>query len=72
MNGIFLAWACLSFDVINEEGEGNMQYPATCSIVGGTQAAKATRNELIVMKLTNLNISQSEYKTELCFRNLRT
>ncbi|VDK81335.1 unnamed protein product [Litomosoides sigmodontis] len=49
-------WPCLSFDTIADDlGDNRTVFPMTCYLVGGTQAEKATNNELIVMKLSNLN-----------------
>ncbi|CAG9530837.1 unnamed protein product [Cercopithifilaria johnstoni] len=49
-------WPCLSFDIIADDlGDNRTDFPMSCYLVGGTQAEKATNNELIVMKLSNLN-----------------
>ncbi|EJW85985.1 glutamate-rich WD repeat containing 1 [Wuchereria bancrofti] len=49
-------WPCLSFDTITDDlGDNRTGFPMSCYLVGGTQAEKATNNELIVMKLSNLN-----------------
>uniref|UniRef100_A0A915Q6D9 Glutamate-rich WD repeat-containing protein 1 n=1 Tax=Setaria digitata TaxID=48799 RepID=A0A915Q6D9_9BILA len=49
-------WPCLSFDTIADDlGDDRTDFPMSCYLVGGTQAEKATNNELIVMNLSNLN-----------------
>lgn len=47
---------CLSFDIILDDlGSDRETYPLSMYIVGGTQAAKAHVNNLLVMKMTNLH-----------------
>lgn len=54
-------WPCLSFDLIKElRADDAPQYPASCKIIGGTQADKLNQNELVVMKLSNLSLSEEK------------
>lgn len=47
---------CLSFDVVNDDlGNEREHYPLSMYLVAGTQAARAHINNILVMKLTNLN-----------------
>ncbi|XP_066148421.1 glutamate-rich WD repeat-containing protein 1 [Euwallacea fornicatus] len=47
---------CLSFDIISDTlGENRTTYPMTAYIVAGTQASQSHVNNLIVMKLSNLD-----------------
>lgn len=47
---------CLSFDVIQDNlGENRDSYPLTAYIVAGTQAARTHANNVIIMKMSNLN-----------------
>jgi len=51
---------CLSFDIINDElGENRADFPLTCYVIAGTQASRSKENNLIVMKMSNL---QKTYK----------
>ena len=46
---------CLSFDIVKDNlGVDRQEYPHTCFLVSGTQAARAHANSLIVMKMFNL------------------
>ena len=46
---------CLSFDVLPDHlGMDRNQYPHTIYIVCGTQAEKADRNSVMVVKMSNL------------------
>ncbi|KAI1728220.1 histone-binding protein RBBP4 or subunit C of CAF1 complex domain-containing protein [Ditylenchus destructor] len=56
---------CLSFDVIKDElGENRENYPATCYLVGGTQAEKRKDNQLVIMRLSNMNPIEKEKEDE--------
>ncbi|XP_033631218.1 glutamate-rich WD repeat-containing protein 1-like [Asterias rubens] len=47
---------CLSFDILRDTlGDDRKSYPHTAFTVAGTQAEKAHLNNLIVMKMSNLN-----------------
>jgi ribosome assembly protein RRB1 len=53
--GFFLGDPCLSFDVLPDNlGMNRNQYPHTIFIVCGTQAEKADRNSVMVVKMSNL------------------
>jgi ribosome assembly protein RRB1 len=55
-------WPCLSFDILNDDlGDARQSYPHTVYMVGGTQAARAKDNKIIVMKLSGLH--KGEYST---------
>jgi ribosome assembly protein RRB1 len=46
---------CLSFDILPDQlGMDRNQYPHTIFIVCGTQAEKADRNSVMVVKMSNL------------------
>nr|CAD7266231.1 unnamed protein product [Timema shepardi] len=46
---------CLSFDIIRDNlGERREEFPLTAYVVGGTQAAKARSNSVLVVKMVNL------------------
>lgn len=52
-------WPCLSFDVLRDNlGNERQRYPAVAYIVAGTQADKASRNELSVYKMSSLYRTQ--------------
>ncbi|KAG8905702.1 ribosome biosynthesis protein rrb1 [Tulasnella sp. 403] len=54
-------WPCLSFDILRDNlGENRHEYPATAYIVSGTQAEKAHRNEVLVMKMSQLHKTQKD------------
>ncbi|VDK88089.1 unnamed protein product, partial [Onchocerca ochengi] len=54
-------WPCLSFDIVADDlGDNRTDFPMSCYLIGGTQAEKATNNELIVMKLSNLYPIESD------------
>ena len=47
---------CLSFDIVDDDLGGKREaYPHTCFLVSGTQAARSHTNNVIVMKMHNLN-----------------
>ena len=49
-------WPCLSFDILPDAlGMARKKFPMTAYVVTGTQADKAERNKLIVMKWSNLH-----------------
>lgn len=56
---------CLSFDIIPDElGPNRDGFPMTSYIVAGTQAAKAHINNVIVMKMSNLQATQRDEDDE--------
>ncbi|EDV38198.2 uncharacterized protein Dana_GF13839 [Drosophila ananassae] len=56
---------CLSFDIIPDElGESRESFPLTAYVVAGTQAAHNHTNNLIVMKLSNLQKTQDDEDEE--------
>ncbi len=46
---------CLSFDLIDGDGQGAEQFPLTVFGVAGSQAAKASGNSIIAFKMFNLH-----------------
>ncbi|KAI5812154.1 WD40-repeat-containing domain protein [Pyronema omphalodes] len=49
-------WPCLSFDILTDDlGDARQSYPHTVYMVGGTQAARAKDNKIMVMKLSGLH-----------------
>lgn len=56
-----VTWPCLSFDVLRDNlGDERQRYPATAYIVAGTQADRATNNELSVYKMSLLCRTQKD------------
>ncbi|KAI6031592.1 WD40-repeat-containing domain protein [Pisolithus microcarpus] len=54
-----VSWPCLSFDVLRDNlGNERQRYPAVAYIVAGTQADKASKNELSVYKMSSLYRTQ--------------
>lgn len=54
-----VTWPCLSFDILRDGlGDERRGYPATTYLVTGTQAERANKNELMVLKLSGLNKMQ--------------
>lgn len=54
-------WPCLSFDVLRDNlGEERRRFPASVTIVAGTQAAEANKNEITVYKMTSLHKTQKD------------
>ena len=54
-------WPCLSFDVIRDRlGNGRTKFPMTSYLVAGTQADRADRNEVLVMKVGDLHKTMRE------------
>jgi ribosome assembly protein RRB1 len=48
-------WPCLSFDILPDAlGDNRTKFPMTSYVVSGTQADKADKNKLVVMKWSNL------------------
>ena len=58
-------WPCLSFDILRD-GWGNerVRFPLTAAIVTGTQAAKRDRNQVMVMKMTDLHKTQRDDESD--------
>ncbi|KAF8323240.1 WD40 repeat-like protein [Clavulina sp. PMI_390] len=56
-----VAWPCLSFDVLRDGlGDNRQRYPATSFVVTGTQADVSSKNELLVMKMSQLHKTQKD------------
>ena len=56
-----VSWPCLSFDILRDNlGDERRRYPATTYLVSGTQADHASKNELLVMKMTQLHKTQKD------------
>lgn len=54
-------WPCLSFDILRDNlGDERHRYPATAYIVSGTQADTAKKNEVLVMKMSQLHRTQKD------------
>ncbi|KAF8973616.1 glutamate-rich WD repeat containing [Flammula alnicola] len=54
-------WPCLSFDILRDNlGDERQRFPATAYIVAGTQADDATRNEVMVYKMSSLHRTQKD------------
>jgi len=60
-------WPCLSFDVLRDDnGDQRQRFPASAYIVAGTQADAATKNQLTVLKMTQLHTTQKDGGTFIC------
>ncbi|KAG9035484.1 ribosome biosynthesis protein rrb1 [Tulasnella sp. JGI-2019a] len=56
-----VTWPCLSFDVLKDSrGDERRSYPETIHVVTGTQADQASKNEVIVMKMSQLHKTQRD------------
>lgn len=56
-----VAWPCLSFDVLRDGlGDARQRYPATAFVVTGTQADIPSKNEVLVMKMSQLHKTQKD------------
>ena len=54
-------WPCLSFDVVRDSlGMNRKRFPLTAYIVAGTQADKPENNEVMLMKLSDINKTQRD------------
>jgi Histone-binding protein RBBP4 or subunit C of CAF1 complex len=54
-------WPCLSFDVLrDDDGDQRQRFPTSAYIVAGTQADAATKNQLTVLKMTQLHKTQKD------------
>ncbi len=65
---------CLSFDIIKDDlGTNRTEFPHTCFMVSGTQAANALSNHVIVMKMSNLKrtFKVSLYVLSIFIRSIR-
>jgi hypothetical protein len=58
-------WPCLSFDILRDGwGSERVRFPLTCAIVTGTQAARRDKNQLTVMKLSDMHRTQRDDESE--------
>lgn len=56
-----VTWPCLSFDILKDSrGDERRTYPETIHLVTGTQADQASKNEVIVMKMSQLHKTQKD------------
>ncbi|KAG8740489.1 ribosome biosynthesis protein rrb1 [Ceratobasidium sp. 428] len=54
-------WPCLSFDILRDSlGDNRQTYPATTYVVTGTQADVASKNEVMVMKMSRMCRTQKD------------
>ena len=54
-------WPCLSFDILRDNhGEGRNRFPLTMFLACGSQAERADRNCVTLLKLTDLNKTQEK------------
>jgi hypothetical protein len=61
-------WPCLSFDVLrDDDGDQRQRFPTSAYIVAGTQADAATKNQLTVIKMTQLHKTQKDGGAFICF-----
>ena len=52
---------CLSFDILRDNlGDERQRFPTTAYIVAGTQAESATKNEVVVYKMSSLHRTQKD------------
>ncbi|KAI9293467.1 WD40 repeat-like protein [Neoconidiobolus thromboides FSU 785] len=56
LHSLNVPWPCLSFDIIEDHlGNDRTKFPLTSYLVTGTQADKANKNEVMVLKLSQLS-----------------
>lgn len=54
-------WPCLSFDILRDNlGDNRQMYPATAYVITGTQAEVASKNEVMIMKMTRMHKTQKD------------
>lgn len=54
-------WPCMSFDILRDGlGDERHRYPATAYVVTGTQADHGDKNEILVMKMSQLHRTQKD------------
>lgn len=54
-----LEWPCLSFDVIRDSlGDGRQRFPMTMFVAVGSQADRADKNKITVLRFSDLNKTQ--------------
>ncbi|MFH4984695.1 hypothetical protein AB6A40_011404 [Gnathostoma spinigerum] len=55
------AYPCMSFDPIMDKlGDNRREYPLTLYLVSGTQADRFMKNQIIVMKASNISSAEKE------------
>ena len=59
-------WPCLSFDIIKDNlGDNRQRFPLSMYVVIGSQADRADKNKLTLLKISDLNkIKTSEKEAE--------
>eukprot|EP00750_Incisomonas_marina_P017907 INCI257.1.p2 GENE.INCI257.1~~INCI257.1.p2 ORF type:complete len:543 (+),score=112.62 INCI257.1:213-1841(+) len=58
-------WPCLSFDVLRDGwGSDRVRFPLSAALVTGTQASRRDKNQLTVMKLTELHKTQHDDESD--------
>lgn len=61
LHSMNVGWPCLSFDILRDNlGDGRSRYPATSYAVAGTQADSEKKNEVLVMKMSQLHRTQRD------------
>ncbi|RKP15073.1 WD40-repeat-containing domain protein [Piptocephalis cylindrospora] len=56
LHNMSVQWPCLSFDVLQDNlGADRTRFPHTAYLVAGTQAERASDNEILVMKMSQLH-----------------
>ncbi|KAI9230246.1 MAG: WD40-repeat-containing domain protein [Piptocephalis tieghemiana] len=56
LHSMSVQWPCLSFDVLEDNlGADRTRFPHTAYLVAGTQAARPSENEILVMKMSQLH-----------------
>jgi ribosome assembly protein RRB1 len=54
-----MEWPCLSFDILKDTyGEGRQRFPLSMFLVAGSQADRADRNKLTILKLSDMHKTQ--------------
>lgn len=58
-------WPCLSFDFIRDKlGENRTKFPHTLTMVTGTQADKAVKNKVIVLKISDIHRTKQDEESD--------
>lgn len=58
-------WPCLSFDILRDDlGDNRQRFPLTMYIVSGSQADKADKNKITLMKLSDLHRSHIQQDSD--------
>ncbi|CAM9406763.1 unnamed protein product [Phaeothamnion confervicola] len=64
-HAVRVEWPCLSFDFLRDAlGANRTRFPHTVTLVAGTQADRADRNKLTLLKLSHLHCQRKEHDSD--------